>query len=974
MSRDALVVGINTYQSLNPLQAPAGDAEAIAQRLHQDGEFRVWRLPEILQNNHPQVGRTTPVTVPDLKRALVQLFKPQGRQVLDTALFYFSGHGLHDDEGISEGYLATSDVNPAQSSLGLSLRWLRRLLEESPVRQQIIWLDCCHSGALFNVDEANPGEQGKGRDRCFIAASRDYQVAYEEVGGAHSVLTQALLDGLEPTRYPERGIDNLLLTDFVNQALKGAIQSPVCSNFGEPILLTRRWQGTSAKPTASIASEFCPYKGLTYFDCNEEDPKYFYGRTALTDQLLDQVRQNHFLAIVGASGSGKSSVLRAGLLYQLGQGRRIGGSDRWQIRVMVPGEHPLQSLAQLFMADELSAIDRAEQLGKAEGLLNVGADGLRRLVQTSETERFVIVVDQFEEVFTLCQDPAERQQFFQCLLGGLQVAPKLYVIVAMRADFFGKCLEQDYNGLAKEIERHLVTVTPMSREELREAIVQPAKKADLAVQPELVDQMIADVMGAPGSLPLLQYTLTELWKQRTEVGMNLTQYSQLGGISGTLQKRATAVYKSFPEEQRSTVQHIFLSLTQLGEGTEDTRRRVFLTDLVNAKHQESIVNSVIQKLANEKLIVTSEMLAKGEAPKRVAIVDVAHEALIRHWELLRSWLQDRRDRLRQVRKLEAAAIEWRDQGQKPDDLLQGRTLVNAQQFQKLQTERDALNPLVESFIQKSVKQRRLNRWKVSSFLVIPAIVIGLIVESALREEGVKQDKKRLDSSSQQEKRAAVESLVAGCPEKWMGGWVVPFISERIFGNCRSLLQAPLSQSDLSRANLSHADLSHADLYNADLSFANLNFADLTIADIRSAELTGADIHSANLYSAIFYNANLSHANLSHANLNSAYLASTDLTSADIRSARLSSTDLSSTVLLATDFRDAEALTQQQLEGEDQPLLCNVALPQTLKALVNPNRDCDRLPQVLLKRYPDKFKTLESAKAYVDIMRENKWED
>ncbi|MCY7282721.1 MAG: caspase family protein, partial [Cyanobacteria bacterium CAN_BIN43] len=197
MSRDALVVGINTYRSLNPLNAPAVDAEAIAQRLQQEGEFRVWRSPEIMQNNQSQVGKNTPLSLPELERALVDLFKPGGRQIPDTALFYFSGHGLRKDVGISEGYLATSDVNPAQSIFGLSLQWLRRLLEESPVRQQIIWLDCCHSGALLNVDEANPGERGQGRDRCFIAASRDYQVAYEEFGGAHSVLTQALLNGLD---------------------------------------------------------------------------------------------------------------------------------------------------------------------------------------------------------------------------------------------------------------------------------------------------------------------------------------------------------------------------------------------------------------------------------------------------------------------------------------------------------------------------------------------------------------------------------------------------------------------------------------------------------------------------------------------------------------------------------------------------------------------------------------------------------
>jgi len=490
----------------------------------------------------------------------------------------------------------------------------------------------------------------------------------------------------------------------------------------------------------------------------------------------------------------------------------------------------------------------------------------------------------------------------------------------------------------------------MSREELRQAIAKPAERVSLAVEPELVDQMIREVIDSPGSLPLLQYTLTELWNQRTEAGLRLTQYSQLGGITGTLQKRATEVYKSFSIEQRSTVQHIFLALTQLGEGTEDTRRRVLLTDLVNAKHPEAIVNEVVQRLANEKLIVTSEMIAKGAAPQRVAVVDVAHEALIRHWALLRSWLEESRDRLRQLRKLEAAANEWRDRGQKPDDLIQGRTLTNAQQFQKEQLERDALNSLVKSFIQKSVKQRRLNRWKVSSFLVIPAIVVGLSVESYLREEGVKQDYKRLDSSSSTEERAAVESLVAGCAETRL---LPSFLSERMFGNCRSLSKAPLET-----ANLANVDLRRANLIIANLQGADLERATLYEADLRRANLVGAKLVIADLRETILLTADLTTANLSGA----------DLSGADLSNARLKGT-----ILLSSNLRYVKELSQEQLVEEGEaPILCNVALPQGIS--VNPNRDCDRLPQILLERHPRGFNTLEEAKAYVDDARKKKWDN
>ena len=706
MSRDALIVGLNTYTYLRKLNAPAEDAEAIARCLEQQGEFRVWRLPEAIENSKPRVGKTLHLTLPELQRALVQLFKPSGRQIPDTALFYFSGHGVRYDAGIQEGYLATSDVNPDQGFCGLSLRWLRQLLKESPVRQQIIWLDCCHSGELLNFDEADPGDQGKGRDRCFIAASRASQVAYEEMGSAHSVLTRALLGGLDPKRLPDRWIDNLVLTDFINQALKGAIQSPVCNNSGEPINLTRSWEVADQPAATSTEQGVCPYKGLTYFDCNDEDPKYFYGRTALTDQLLDQVRQSNFLAIVGASGSGKSSVLRAGLLHQLKVGRKVSGSDQWQIKIMVPGEHPLQNLALTFVDTTLPSLERAEQLGRAEGLIREGAEGLRRLVQTSGASRVLLVVDQFEEAFTLCQDVTERQQFFACILNVLNISNrKLCLILGMRADFFGKCLEQEYSGLAKQIEQHLVAVPPMSRGELQEAIEQPAKRVELAVEPELSRQMLEDVEGSPGSLPLLQYTLTEIWKQQTDGCLRLTAYLQLGRVAGTLQKRATEVYESFPDKQRGTVKHTFLALTQLGEGTEDTRRRVLKADLVNAQHSESAVDAVLKRLADEKLVVTSEIVGKGIESGRAAVVDVAHEALIRHWSLLRKWLEESRDLLRQSRKMEALAEEWRTQGKKPDYLLQGRQLSDAKGFQKQYRTEVLLSALVNELNQQLRRKR-----------------------------------------------------------------------------------------------------------------------------------------------------------------------------------------------------------------------------------------------------------------------------
>ncbi|NJN13478.1 MAG: hypothetical protein HC815_38455, partial [Richelia sp. RM1_1_1] len=350
MSRDALVVGINTYnyERLSNLTAPAIDAEAVAKLLEDYGEFNVKRLPAVKdkENNTSRVGQKTQVTLTQLEDAIAQLFKPEGRNIPDTALLYFSGHGLRKSRGgIHQGFFATSDVNPDLGNWGLSLQWLRQLLQESEVRQQIVWLDCCYSGELLNFDEADPGDRGKGRDRCFITASREFEPAFESIGTDHSVLTAALLQALEPK---EKQVTNYTVVDAISQNFPKFPQRPIFANSGGIIYLTRTQEAINEVAENGVTSPVCPYRGLRYFDFTQEDAQYFHGRQALTDQLLEKVRISNFLAVLGASGSGKSSVIRAGLLYQLQQGKRLSGSDTWQIKIFQPGEHPFQNLARAF--------------------------------------------------------------------------------------------------------------------------------------------------------------------------------------------------------------------------------------------------------------------------------------------------------------------------------------------------------------------------------------------------------------------------------------------------------------------------------------------------------------------------------------------------------------------------------------------------------------------------------------------------
>ena len=407
-----------------------------------------------------------------------------------------------------------------------------------------------------------------------------------------------------------------------------------------------------------------PYKGLLFFD--EGDADLFFGREALTAHLTDRVTalttdaSTRLLAVVGASGSGKSSLVRAGLVVSL---RHAG----WDVRVFTPGANPLRALEMQIDRDQVRA----------------------------ESDRFLIVADQFEEVFTLCRDESERAMFIQKLIALAQHAShKTTVVITLRADFYSHCAQ--YPTLRKAVAAQQEYIGQMTTEELRRAIEEPAHYGKWEFEPGLVDVLLQDI-GAdgarqpePGALPLLSHALLATWEHRRGRTFTLDGYHASGGVRGAIAETAESVFTDqLNREGQELAQSVFLRLTELGEGTEDTRRRAALNELVNRSEQATQLRAVLNTLAEARLITLNEDNA-----------EVAHEALIREWGRLREWLAQDREGLRLHRHLTESAREWEVREHDVSELYRGARLAQANEWASANEGR--LNESERAFLKASI--------------------------------------------------------------------------------------------------------------------------------------------------------------------------------------------------------------------------------------------------------------------------------
>ncbi len=446
-----------------------------------------------------------------------------------------------------------------------------------------------------------------------------------------------------------------------------------------------------------------PYKGLRAFQ--EADAADFFGREALTERLLERMAEtgklSSFLAVVGPSGSGKSSVVRAGLIPALRQGKFPGlpGSERWLIVEMLPGGHPFEELdAVLLSIAAKPPATLKDVLGEDErGLIRAA----KRVLPRDESVELVLLIDQFEEVFTLVEDEPTRVRFLENLYSAVSdPRSRLRLVVTLRADFFDRPLL--YPDPGELMRQRTAVVLPLAADELERAIVKPAKRVGVSLEHELIAAIIKDVGEQPGALPLLQYAMTELFEKRVDHTMTLAAYRESGGVLGALARRADELYEGLSEEEQEATRQLFLRLVTLGEGVEDTRRRVRLTELQALGGRKESLERVLDVFGKYRLLTFDrDPVTKG------ATVEVAHEALIRTWAKLREWLDASRSDLRVQRQLLTASGEWAEAGKDPSFLASGARLA---QFEALREGADrpggvALTTEERAYLQASVEER-----------------------------------------------------------------------------------------------------------------------------------------------------------------------------------------------------------------------------------------------------------------------------
>jgi energy-coupling factor transporter ATP-binding protein EcfA2 len=636
MKRYALVVGISHYDGMGNLSKPAGDAIAVQQVLVEAG----WQVTCLSDR----------VSYETLEKELKTFLERQASG--QDALIYFTGHGFMVEESRYEqrGYLATSDcavdyegATIVAQRKALSFSYLNGLIQEARLSSLVVLLDCCHGG-LFVEDglvkrsfQANPDQ-----NFCWIAACRSFQRAYAWTSEQHSLFTGALLAAL--ARSGEVTVLSVL-QDVTAAFKRSEIQEPIYIGAGTDIPLISPKAVTIAPSTIS---EENPYQGLQAF--TKETKRFFFGRDRVVDDLVLKLQESNFVPLIGPSGSGKSSVVRAGLIPRL---EDLG----WHVlEPMKPGVEPIYELKRT-----LDPIFDRRQLASIHQRLD--DKGLRGISDLLPDRKHLLVVDQFEEVFTLSGDRAKQRRFIEMLVG-LEVGDRLSVVTTMRSDFVESW--QAHGDLVGVLQGRTVWMPPLEGNDLRDAIVRPAEVQGYRFETELEALILEDVATEVNCLPLLEFALERLWEQREQQNRQLTVevYRGMGRLMGALDRYATDWYERLTIEQQEAVRRVMLALVRVGIEMKDTRRRRTRSEVAALRNG---VEEVMDLLVENRLVVS-----EGEE------IDLVHERLMEGWELFSRWRTKDRELRRLAQLIEDEYAEWENQDQDECFLLNSGRLKRIQ--------------------------------------------------------------------------------------------------------------------------------------------------------------------------------------------------------------------------------------------------------------------------------------------------------
>ncbi|MBV7335483.1 caspase family protein [Chloroflexi bacterium TSY] len=817
----AVVIGINDYNhGIPPLRTARADAKRLDEILTKHHNYEVNLLVEEVSSQ-----RLTTLLHEELP-------KQMGKD--DRLLFYFAGHGiaLDGDDGPA-GHLIPQDADGADSSTFLPMKTVHDALTALPCRHCLIILDCCFSGAFRWAAMRNlsmpPSTLYRERYERYlrspawqIVTSAAYdQEALDSLTGAgfgtrndegqnHSPFAQALFRALEGEG--DANQDGVLIATELylflrdNVEVKAEVEArhrqtpglwPLDKHDkGEFVFLLGE---PKLDPAPKLTTENNPYRGLQSYDT--EHAELFFGRRALLKQLAELVETQPLTVVLGASGTGKSSLVKAGVVTYL-ETIRQDERDRqaghvFVPRILRPSDAPLNALAQAVAT--LGMESRKDQTSASVEAIHAHVESW---LSAHQDERLLLVIDQFEELVTLCRDAAKREQFQKVLRDLLNRYPnRVHLILTLRTDFESHFVD---SPLSTRWQDSRFVVPPMTQADLREVIEGPAGVRVLFFEPaELVEELIDEVIQTPGALPLLSFTLEQLYLkylERQEAAqesgviiersLTMEDYKSLGGVIGSLRTRAEKEYRALPDKlHKETMQRVMLRMVAI-EGGELARRRVPLHELVYPSNAENKrVTTIIDRLVEARLLVRDRAEGDGNGGSD-AYVEPAHDALVRAWDRLLRWKQGFEEYLTLQRTLTAAANSWAQDGQDAKSgllwnynprLPQLQVIVspdtngNTNSNNVLRTARQSLwppttvtdeptwlNRLETEFVQMSVVRRAnvLKRIVGITVLVVIALIGLTGLAEVRRREAVAQEQTAIAERNRADQNAAAESTAA----------------------------------------------------------------------------------------------------------------------------------------------------------------------------------------------------------------------